>query len=172
MQAELLDEIRHLHRDGHARPVVDRARAEIPGIEMPRDNDDLLGMLGSLQVGDHVVAHGVGQLLRCEDETHSHRPLRHERRDQVGVFFRHGGGGNFRGVGGIISLASVWQAVSRAADRTDERRDSAESGGRTRRVAAIDDGLAISVSAMVHGRHLFVEGMIEKDDLAADFFLA
>ena len=103
---------------------------------------------------------------------HSHRPLRHERRDQVGVFFRHCGGGNFRCVGGIISLASVWQAVSRASDRTNERRNAAEPGGRTRRVAAIDDGLAISFSAMVHGRHLFVEGMIENHDLAADFFFA
>ena len=172
MQAKLLDEIRHLHRYGHPRSVVDRTRAKIPGIEMSRDNDDLLGMFGSLQIGDHVVTHGVGQLLRCEDETHSHRPLQYERRDQVGVFLRHGGGGNFRGVGSIISLAGMWQTVGRAADRTDERRNSAESGGRTRPVAAIDDGFSVSFSALALGRHLFVEGMIEKDDLAADFFFA
>ena len=110
--------------------------------------------------------------MRCEDETHPHRPLRHERRDQVGVFLRHGGGGNFRGVGGIISLAGMWQAIGRAADRTNERRDRAESGGRTWPVAAIDNRFAIGFSALALGRHLLVEGMIEKDDFAADFFLA
>ena len=64
MQAELLDKIRHLHRDGHARSIVDRAGAEIPGIEMPGNDDDLLGMLAAFQVADNVVAHRVRQLLR------------------------------------------------------------------------------------------------------------
>ena len=69
------------HRDDHAGSVIDRAGAEIPGIEMARDNHDLFGMLGALEVGDHVVTGFIRKLLRGEREPHADFALRRQMGD-------------------------------------------------------------------------------------------
>ena len=63
-QTQLLDELHRLHRDGNTRPVVNRARAQVPRIKVARDDNVLVRMRTALQVCDDVVAHRVGQLLR------------------------------------------------------------------------------------------------------------
>ena len=52
---EALQQLCRLHGDHHAGAIVNRARAEVPGIEMPGNDHHLLGMLGALEVGDHVI---------------------------------------------------------------------------------------------------------------------
>src|SRR2546423_4941319 len=85
------------HRDYDTGTVINGAAAEIPRIKMARDDDDLFGMLASLEVGDDVVANGVRQVLRSECKVHANTPLRSEMLDQVGIFGRKSGGRNRRG---------------------------------------------------------------------------
>src|SRR5580693_10673738 len=70
MQAELLAEICNLHGDGYACGVVNCTGAQIPRIEMSADDNDLLGMLGTFEVGNHVVTLRVGKSLRRENQVH------------------------------------------------------------------------------------------------------
>ena len=58
MNAELLKKMNGLHGDDDAGSVVDGSGAEVPRIEVAGNDDDLLGMLGALPVGDDVVALG------------------------------------------------------------------------------------------------------------------
>ena len=64
------------------------------------------------------------------------------------------------------------QTKLRAADRADERRDGAESGGSAGRLGAILHRLAVSLAAMSLDGHQFVEVIIEEHDLAVDLAAA
>src|ERR1700680_2838857 len=70
-QVKHLKKFRRLHGNDHARAIVDRTGAEIPRVEMSGDHHDLLRMFAALQIGDHVVACTVGQLLWSEREMHT-----------------------------------------------------------------------------------------------------
>src|SRR5208337_3190044 len=63
------------HGDDDTSAVVDGAATEVPGIKVTGDHDDLLGMLAAFQVGDNVIAGGVGQALRSEREVHADSAL-------------------------------------------------------------------------------------------------
>src|SRR5437763_14611678 len=111
-------------------------------------HDELVRMLAAFQLADHIETGSVRKLLRREHHPHSHRTLRCERRDQIGVFGGDRGSWNFGRILGVISLSRMGQTKLRAADRADERRDGAESGGSAGRLGAILHGLTVSLAAM------------------------
>jgi hypothetical protein len=73
------------------------------------------------------------------------------------------------GIFGAIGLPSVWNPIISAADGTDQARDSALSRGCARAVTSINNGFTVRFVATAFRGHLFVEGIIEKYDLARDF---
>ncbi len=109
---KFLQKFGRFHGDGDSGSVVDGAGAEVPGIEVAGDDDDLLGMFAAFQIGDHVIASGVGQFLRSEGEVHAHVSLGGEVGDQVAVFGGDGACGNSCG----DAEAGVRQAEVGAAD--------------------------------------------------------
>jgi hypothetical protein len=113
---KLLQNLGGFHCDHDSGAVVDRARAQIPRIEVSRDNDELLGMFATLQIGDDVIAGSVGQLLRSEGEMHADRALRGKMSDQIGIFRGDGTGGN----PGRETEAGVGQTEVGASDRADQ----------------------------------------------------
>ena len=78
LQAQFPKEICRLHRHSHTRTVIDRARSQIPGIEVSRNDNDLLGMFATLDVPDHVKAFDIGKLLWGQGDAHFHRSLPNE----------------------------------------------------------------------------------------------
>ena len=60
---------------------------------MAADDDDLVGMLGTFEVGDYVVAGGFRERLRGEGEMEADGALGGEVVDEVGVFGGEGGVG-------------------------------------------------------------------------------
>src|SRR5713226_1879428 len=63
-ESQPVDQLSDLHRDCDARTVINRACAEVPRVQMTRNSDDLLGMLGALYVRNDIVALNVRQRLR------------------------------------------------------------------------------------------------------------
>ena len=121
-QVEALENFGSLHGDNDTGAVVDRAGAEIPGIEMSGDDDDLLGVLGTFKVRNDVVAGLVGKPLRSEGEMHADFALRGEVDDEIGIFGRHSAG---RDPGGE-TVSSVGKAVVGVAERSDQGGDGTE----------------------------------------------
>src|SRR5947209_11957147 len=74
-QAKLLEKLRGLHGYDYARSVVNRARAQVPRMQMARNYYDLLRVLAAFQVRYDVVAFGIWKLLRRQCQVHSHAPL-------------------------------------------------------------------------------------------------
>src|ERR1700724_2649843 len=70
-QVKHLKKFRRFHGNDHASAIVDGTGAEIPRVEMSGDHHDLLWMFAALQIGDHIVAGNVGQLLWSEREVHA-----------------------------------------------------------------------------------------------------
>ncbi len=70
-EVEALENFGGLHGHDYAGSIVDGAGAEVPGIEMAGDDYDLLGMFGTFEVGDHVEASFIGELLWRQGQTHS-----------------------------------------------------------------------------------------------------
>ena len=56
MQAQRLQQVHRAHGRRDARAIVNRALRRVPGIQMSRDDDDVLGPLTSGPVGDDIVA--------------------------------------------------------------------------------------------------------------------
>src|SRR5882724_1503686 len=167
-QAELFAKIGGLHGDGYTRGVINRAGAEIPGIEMAGDDDDLLGMLAAFEVGDHVVADGVGKHLRSENELHGYAALLDQVGDEVGIFRGDGSSGN----AGRSAEAGVRQPIVRAAHGANERSCGTESFGGFSSFCAIGDGAAVSVEGETLGGKALVELFVEEHDAASDLVAA
>ena len=55
MQVQLLEDLRGFHGDHDACAIIQSARAQIPGVEMPGYYHDFLGLFAALEIGDHVV---------------------------------------------------------------------------------------------------------------------
>ena len=132
-QVKALENFRGLHGHDHAGSVIDGSGAEVPGIQMAGDDDDLLGMLGAFEVGDDVVAGFVRELLRSQREMHADFALGSEVGDEVGVFGGDGCGGDSCGK----AESGVRKAVVSTADGADQGGDSAEIGGGFRPGSAI-----------------------------------
>jgi len=77
-QVKALQDFGGLHGDDNAGSIVDGSSAEIPGIEMPGDDYDLLGVLGAFEICDNVVTGFVGELLRGKCEMQAHFSLGRE----------------------------------------------------------------------------------------------
>src|SRR4051794_10539445 len=58
-QVQRLKQLNRLHRYRNARCVIDRTSAKIPGIQVPRYDDDLFRMFAPLEIGDDVIARGI-----------------------------------------------------------------------------------------------------------------
>src|SRR5215813_12440534 len=56
MRANLLNDADNVHRDPYACGVVESPGSQIPGIQVPGDNHDLLRDLVTFQISDDVVA--------------------------------------------------------------------------------------------------------------------
>src|SRR5437899_11061031 len=67
-EMEFLQQFSGLHRNGNSCRIIDGSGAKVPRVEVSGDDDDLVGMLTPLQIGDHVVADTVGKFLRRERE--------------------------------------------------------------------------------------------------------
>ena len=74
-QVKFGDEIRGFHGNGNPGAVIDRTGPEVPRIEVPGNNDDLLGMLAPFDIADDVEARRVRKRLRRQHEAHFHRAL-------------------------------------------------------------------------------------------------
>src|SRR6266542_3925757 len=94
MQA--VNKLSSLHCNHHARSIVNRSCTEVPGIEVPRNYDDLFRMLRSFQVRDHVVSLGFRALAGRKRQMETHRALNSESRDQAGIFGGDSGFGSRR----------------------------------------------------------------------------
>jgi hypothetical protein len=103
------------HGDDNTGAVVDSAATEVPGIEVAGNDDDLLGMVATLEIGDDVVASDVGKSLGSEGEGHADATLGGEVLDQVGIFSGQSGGGDSSG----DAIASMREAVVGASDGTN-----------------------------------------------------
>src|SRR5258706_1147712 len=97
MEMKPLKQLCSGHRDHDTDAVINGAAPEIPRIQMSGYDDDLFGILASLDVSNDVVTGGVRQVLRRECEVHANAALGSEMLDQVGIFSRECGGGNGSG---------------------------------------------------------------------------
>src|ERR1700751_1172918 len=77
-EMKLPNQMRCFHRHRHARTIIDRARPQLPRIEMTRDDYDLLGMFAALEVGDDICAFDIRQCLWGEYKMHARLSLRGE----------------------------------------------------------------------------------------------
>ena len=168
VDAELLEEMNDLHGDDHAGAVVDCAGAEVPGVEMAGNDDNLLGVLGSLPVGDDIVAVGIGEGLRGEGEVQLYRALGGEIGEHVGVFSGDGGSGDFGDVGSVFGEAGVGEAVVGAANGADEDGDGSDGGTGDGACAAVDDSASVGFQAFAFGSEFLVELVVEEQDFAID----
>ena len=136
---------------------------------MTGNDDYLFRILAAFDVTDDVVTLDIRQLLRREDQFHFHRSLPDKIGDQICIFRRDCTGWNFRCIICVVGLASMWKPIIGAADRTDQARNSTLSRRRAWTIAPINNCFAVCFSTTAFRGHLFVEGIIEKYDLARDF---
>ena len=83
---------------------------------MAGDDDDLLGVLSSLPVGDDIEAGGVGKGLGGESEMEANGALAGEVAEQVGVFSGNCSGRNFGDAIGIRGETGMREPKIRSAD--------------------------------------------------------
>ena len=103
------------HGDRDAGTIIDCPGAEVPRVKMTRNNDDLLGVLAAFEIGNDIRAFGIGQGLRRKNQLHFHCSFARKRRDQIGVFRRHGGRRNFRDLIFVLGLPRVRNSIVGAA---------------------------------------------------------
>src|SRR5579862_7297222 len=156
----------HCYDDAGA--VIDRSGAEIPRVEMSRDDDGLLGMFGAFEVGDDVIAGFVRQLLRSDDQTHADGAFGREVGDQVGVF----GGNCGRGNSGGSVEAGVREAIVGAVNGAVQLRDCTEIGGSFGPSGTVADSLAIGGEGVSSSGFLFVERFVEENYFAGNLVAA
>ena len=110
-------------RTVHTGTVIVRAAAEIPGIEVGADQDDLVGQFTAAQLADDVVALHVGERFAVKFEPHSHRTSLQQRAELLGILSRQS---RSRHLGDRIVVAHrtrVWIAIDRRRDRSHQRRE-------------------------------------------------
>ena len=164
-QVKALENFGGLHGHDYAGSVVDGSGAQIPRIEMAGDYYDLLGMFGTFEVGDYVVAGFIRKLLGRQSEMHANFAFSGEIDDQVGVFGGDGRGGDSCGE----AESGVGKAVVGTAYGADQSCYCTEIGGRFGSGSTITDSLAVGGERQPGSGLLFVEGFVEEDDLAGDF---
>src|SRR5580704_826994 len=167
-EVKALEKFTSLHGNDDAGSVVDRARAEIPGIEMSGHYDDLFRMLGAFEVRDDVIAGFVGQLLRSKSQMHADLAFGGEVDDEVGVF----GGNRTGGDSGRKAEAGVREAIVGVADGANHSGDGAEVGCGFGSGSSAADSVPRGGEGEAGGGFLLVENCIEEHDLAGNFIAA
>ena len=132
----------------------------------PETSTTCSGDLAARQVGDDVVAVGVGQRLRRQGELHRQRAARGQSLDQERVLDRDGRRRDRRRAGRPVGRAGVRDAVVRAADRAHQRRGGAELREQRRRAKARLAALAVGVAGQAVVGERLVEGHADEDDPA------
>ncbi len=164
MQVQLLNELRGFHCDCDARSVIDRARSQVPGIQMPRDDDHLLRMFGSFEVSHDVIAQHVRPGLRSQREVQAHLALSGEMSNEVSVFAGYGACRDAR----CRAPSGMRQAVIGAADGTHQRSDRAQFCRGFRTAAAVSHGFPVGLAREATGGFLPVERDIEQNDFSCN----
>jgi hypothetical protein len=165
-QAELDQQSRRVHRHDAAAAVIGAAVADVPGVDVAADDDDLVGQLAAADLCDRVAADGVGQQPGAERELHGDLlAAGDEAGEQLGVLERQRGRGELRHALGVAQGAGVRRAQARGGDRADQHRLRADPGrlhdpDRADRHGGAVAGLLVLV---IEGRHR----LIDHHDLAA-----
>ena len=168
VQMQLDQKLRCIHRDGHSSGVVDRAGAEIPGIEVPGNDNHLLRMLAAFQIRNNVVARNLWKKLWREREMQPHRPLLHQVRDQFGIFRSDCAGGDSSG----NTVSRVGYAIVRPAYGAHQRRRRSHRRRRFRALPAVLHRLSVSLPPMAGVSLASIELHIEQNDLARNLIPA
>src|SRR5579871_1966262 len=131
---------------------------------MSRHDHDLLRMFTPFEIGNNVIADGVGKLLRSEREMHADFSLSGEMRDEVGIFGSHSAGRD----AGEHAETGMRQAVIRIADGAHKSGAGSQIGGGTGSSRAIANRFAVGNESKSGGGFLFVEDFVEQNNLAGD----
>ena len=127
--------------------------AQIPGVEVRADQDNLAGLVAPGHLAHHVGAVGVGQQPGREQQVHARGPVLLEHAVQrLGVRDRERRG---RDLVVVLALAAgVGHAIVIGADRPDEQRHGAHRLCRARAGRPRRDGLAVAaaVAGATHDR--------------------
>src|SRR5947207_1613815 len=85
MQVEPVQQLSRLHSDHDAGAIVNCSGAQVPRIQMARDDYNLLRMLGAFEIGNNVVALGFRPLMGSECQMKTHFALRSQTCDQASI---------------------------------------------------------------------------------------
>src|ERR1700674_4489691 len=130
---------------------------------MSGDHHDLLRMFAALQIGDHVVACTVGQLLWSEREMHTGSALNRQISDELSIFGSHCCCWN----ASRKAEAGVGQPIVRIAHGSHQSRDRAQVGRCLRPGTAVSDCLTICGKCQASCSLALVIDLIEQHDFSA-----
>src|SRR5437870_13014944 len=122
---------------------------------MTGNDDHLFRMFAAFDVPDDVVALEVGELLWRENQSHSHRSLSDQLRNQICILCGDCGCRNFWRIICVICLSSMWKPIIGATDRTNQASDSALSRRCARAVTAINNCFAMRLTRAPFRGHSF-----------------
>ncbi len=89
LQAQGPDQPDRLHRDRASGAVILRARSDVPRVQVSSDHDELVGLLGSLDLADHISGLRIGEGLARHRERDPNSVACNEKPlDQLGVLRR------------------------------------------------------------------------------------
>ena len=167
-QMEPLQQLRRFHGNHYAGAVVDRARAQVPGVEMSGQHNDLLGMLTALKIGDHVMAGGFRQLLRGESKVHANLALRRQVRNERCVFRGDCARRNPR----RNAEAGMGKSIVGIAHRSHQAGHPTPIGHCCRTGGPVAHRFAVCGEGHAGRRFLFVVELVEQHDLSGNPFAA
>ena len=159
-----LEDAEDVHGFDAARAVVMRAGGDIPGVEVAAHGDDLLGMLGALQLAQHVERWGVLEPGGVDADLDLQRRVILEGGAELfGCKHAQGGGRDARYVRQVGGGPGVGDVVVRERERAGKNADGAILGGGGRAAVAGVAGLAVRTSGADVG---WIHGPVEEDDPA------
>ena len=127
-------------------------------------------MLAAFDIGDHVCAFHVGQCLRRQHQFHFYRALLHKIDNHLRVLRSDCAPRDLRRIVRVSRLTSMRDSIIRAANRSNQTRARTEPRCRDRTSPTVKNSLFIRCAAAAFGGHLFIEGIIEQNNFARDFF--
>src|SRR5690606_23166638 len=91
---QLADEVAGRHGDAHARGVVDRAGAQVPGVQVRGDHHELVAATTTGDLADHVLRGVFPVEAHVQGQLHGDRAALQQPVELVGVGQRQGGRGD------------------------------------------------------------------------------
>ena len=166
MQAERAEETEHFHRLDDPGAVVMRARRDVPRVEVPADEDDLVRKLTAPDLADHVLGRrgrqGAGRNLERDARV---RVRGEGRGEALGGEDAQGDGGDAGIIGHVRGVARVGKIVMRERERPDEHGHGPEPGGGGGSLGALVGRGRVGVLRPGKG---WVHGPVVEDDAAGD----